>query len=347
MIKQIKEHAVKPKVIIGGPGFSLFPEQIMNRIPEIDMGIFLEAEESFPEILEHLDNPGSVPGIFYRKDGKVLFSGRRNGPDLSLIPLPRRDMVDLGFYQGPDAMGVQSKRGCVFHCAYCTYQYLSGGKMRLFPPAKVVDEIEKLANEYHVDKIFFADSIFNVPLSHAESICREIIKRNIKIKWAAYFDMKHINEDFARLAVEAGCALFDFSPDGYADKVLSILHKDLTRKDIENCLDVCRKVPGFSFRLNFFLDPPGQDLLSFIRLGVFLIRTKLIFGNRMKGFGLTRIRIEPHTEIEQIALREGVIDKNTDLLAPVLYSNPSAAHIRFLYDSLRAIKNIVRPSAGK
>ena len=57
----------------------------MTRYPRINFGVFLEGESTFCELLHNLSEPEKVPGIFYRKNEILKFSGGRDFIDLQII----------------------------------------------------------------------------------------------------------------------------------------------------------------------------------------------------------------------------------------------------------------------
>ena len=306
------------KIMVGGAGFSIFAKKIMEKIPEIDFGIYLEGEES---VLELLDNPGSpekVKGIFFRENDRVQFTGPRVLPDFNSIPTPRRDIpeIDITKYMGPtrNLIGVQSKRGCIFECSYCSYPFLNGKNIRLREPSKVVDEVEYLTNTFNVRRFSFVDSIFNVPESHARDICKEIIRRNLEVEWEAWCDLRNFSKDFVILAKEAGCRHIGFSPDAASNKGLSALKKGITEKDIKNSLKIIGEVKEITAGYGFFCSYPGQNFRGLIKTILLFLKIPILSQGRVMvipGW----IRIEPHTEIYQRAIEEKIIDKETELLA--------------------------------
>lgn len=348
-IDLIKSIVPNKRMVIGGSGFSLFAERIMAIYPELDYGVYLEAEESFPELLENLDHPERVKGIFYRSGTEVFFTGKRQMPDFSNLPCPKRDFFKMERYliKGKSSMGVQAKRGCALKCAYCTYPFLNGRVIRIRNPVDVVDEIQELQDRWGFDKFMFIDAVFNIPLDHAEAICREMIKRGLHIKWFAYFNEKTITEAFIRLAMQAGCDTFLFSPDGFSEATLKSLGKEISVKDINKVFRIIRRTKDARIGVSFFRTPPGQNLLTFIRILILFVKAKVTLGKRLVGFGLVPIRIEPDTKILEIAIAENICTQETDLVEPVFYQYRPARYIESILTVLVKMRNVTNRILGK
>ena len=58
-------------------------------------------------------------------------------------------------------LNVQTKRGCSFHCVYCTYPRVEGRRVRLRGPEAVADEMEGLMDETGVRHFFVVDSVLD------------------------------------------------------------------------------------------------------------------------------------------------------------------------------------------
>ena len=156
-----KRIAPDAKIIIGGSGFSMFANEIMERHHDIHIGVFREGEETFPELINNLDNLDSVKGLFIRKGNEVVYTGDRPLPEVKNFKSPRRDLLDLKPYLDEiDTIGVLTKRGCTLKCAYCTYPYLNGTEIRARNAKDVVDEIEEIVNKYGVKDFIFVDPVF-------------------------------------------------------------------------------------------------------------------------------------------------------------------------------------------
>lgn len=318
------------KVMVGGTGFSMFAKKIMERIPEIDFGIYLEGEESVPELLAKLDNTEDVKGIFIRKDGNILFTGARPFPDIEKLPETRLDLVDIKKYDHPvyTNIGIQTKRGCPLKCAYCSYPLLNGHTIRARSVKRVVDEVEYLVNGLNIRRFMFTDSVFNIPEKHAEDICKEIIRRGLQVEWSAWFDLKGFSEELLTLAVEAGCTNLSFSPDAAFDASLNALNKGISEKDISRVIKMLRKTNRVRVEFNLFCTPPRQNFLGFLKTLLLFLKANLFFIGR-GAVNLSWIRIEPGSRLHEIAIDEGLISKETELLpmeeedlAGLFYSSP-------------------------
>ncbi|MBF0568644.1 MAG: radical SAM protein [Nitrospirae bacterium] len=339
VIKQVSEAVI----VAGGSGFSMFAEEIMKDERRIDFGVFLEGEITFPLLIENISDPEKVASVYYRKNGKVLFTGTAASADVGVLKVPPRAEMNIGQYRKiSGAIGVETKRGCALNCIYCVYGFLNGKTMRLRPPSVVVDEIEDLALNSGVMDFTFVDSMFNVPKRHAGQICEELIRRNIKgLSWSAWFCEKSMDKEFINLIKRAGCRTTILSPDGFSDTVLEGLGKNITKGDIIRTYELLRAAGGIEVSYNFFKNPPGQDVRTFIELMAFSLKAKSQMGNRVH-FEFNSMRIEPHTALYKTALAEGVVAEGDDLLYPKYYTNPRTPYIETMFNALIILKELRR-----
>ena len=312
----IKATLPRVNLVAGGPGFSMFAGPILERIPEFNVGVMLEGEESFPELLQHLDHPEQVRGLYLRRDGRVLCTGARPLPDFGRLPIPRREppLIALRPYLPGDGsnIGLQSKRGCAEACAYCSYPWLSGSRSRLRAPAQVVDEIEYL-QRLGASRFSFVDNVFNQPPAHARDICAEIIRRGLRVEWSAWFEIGDTTEDLVRLARQAGCVHIGFSPDAASAAGLDRLQKGITTRDIDRSVRIVGRCRGLKAGYNFFILPDmrWQELWQTFS---YFVRIPWLLRGRGRVFGLGWIRIEPETLIHRQAIAEGILRPDTELL---------------------------------
>ena len=199
-------------IVLGGSGFSILPEAYMQ-VLDGDFGITGQAEQTFAALLDALGknlDPANIPG--------VLSKHPRRGADGSIrmpspVPVrwgdglrPARHLFDYARYIRRGGCGnIQTKRGCVFTCNYCTYPLLEGNRFQQRSAKDVVDEINELQLEYGPHPLFFVDSILNFPRGHVEGICEEILRRKLKVRWSCYATPVKLDGNQAQLMARAGC----------------------------------------------------------------------------------------------------------------------------------------------
>lgn len=325
------------KIIIGGSGFSMFAAEIINLEPRIDFGVYLEGENVFAALLQNLDSPEKVPSVYYRKNGVVIFTGAAPPCDLNALKMADWGIVPLSPYKQRDALGIETKRGCALGCIYCVYSFLNGTHYRLKDPSLVVDEIEQIVERRGARRFMFLDSVFNFPRAHSEAICREMIRRGIKVKWSAWFSEATITEDSLELIAEAGCDSVILSPDALSDPVLKTLGKNFSRKRVLEVYRLLRTSNRFEVSYNFFKNPPGQTFGNFLSIVFFCLKARWQMGRKVH-FEFNSLRIEPHTRLFDIALREGAVTGGESLLFPKYYVNRKTWYIGAFFDLLLAIK---------
>ncbi|WP_462270327.1 B12-binding domain-containing radical SAM protein [Desulfobacter sp.] len=318
-IKTVRNWNSDIALVVGGPGFSMFSQTIMENNLEIDFGVYLEGEESFPELLDNMGHPEKVKGVYFRNGGQSFFTGERPALDFSLLPFPYRDFHDISPYKSqPFAIGLQTKRGCPLKCIYCNYPHLNGKQLRLRSIQHIVREIEYLRSEYGVHEITFTDSVLNLPHQHSIELFQEIIEQKLDIQWNAYMHIKQITHDYVKLAISSGCKTMLFSPDGYSQSALNGMKKGITTTEIKENIELFHKLPqsdNIKVAYCFFLSPFGETLVGLLTTLMLALKWKI---KRQKRIDImfAWIRLEPFTRAYEVAVREKSIRSDVDLLPP-------------------------------
>jgi anaerobic magnesium-protoporphyrin IX monomethyl ester cyclase len=358
-LETIRAWSSSVPTLLGGPGFTQGARPFMERYP-YDLGVVGEGEQTAVALLENLDHPERVPGVLYRRDGEVLYTGEAPRPPFHALPLPRRDLVDWEPYRRAARerglrldIGVEASRGCPGRCAYCNYPTLNGCEVRRKPPAVVVDELTRLKERYGVEEISFTDSRFNLSWSHAQAICEEIVARGLRIRWRAWLGLGQITPERLALLRDAGCVQVGFCPDALHQPSLDRLRKGLSPGHIARSIEAVRRTPGIRATWSFFCVPPGTTHAEQLAL----LRTYATIHGRLRGRGrmmLTWCRVEQGTHFERIAREDGFLRGDEDLLpgdaeqlrrlfhVPSGFEGWSAFWDRFLEIERRAVDTIRR-----
>ena len=303
LVKSVVDNCRKfsdAKIIIGGSGFSIMPEQIFEAL-DVDFGLVGEAEFAIQHFAEHFDSPKlfATPGLVYRNsDNKIAYNKPELIDDVNYAPLKRYNLSDY------PSVNIQTKRGCVFRCNYCSYPVLEGRTIRKREAASVAQEIEYFSKQKR--DFYFVDSVFNFPSTHATEICREIIKRKISIKWSCEIHPRYMDKDLALLMSKAGCKSVNIGVDSLSESVVQQIKKDFTLDEVDKCN---KYLVENSIEPRYFIlfghlsdtkDTISETFLNIKRLGL------------KNGRIMTGVRVYPQTDLAS-ALKEKGLVKSVDL----------------------------------
>jgi radical SAM superfamily enzyme YgiQ (UPF0313 family) len=302
-------------VFLGGAGFTLMPDAILNYL-QADGGVVGEGEEAFPRIVGAFSS-GSSSGNEDFLSGALKHSfAPACIEELSSLPSPDWDDLDLKQYFRQGGMGnLQTKRGCPFSCVYCTYPLIEGKRVRLRPPEKVAAEAQYLMGQ-GVENAFIVDNIFNFPEVHARGVCQAFWERKIALQWSCYIHPAYLSRPLAEEMKRAGCTGVELGTDSGSPAVLAGLRKNFTPGDIRRATRTAREA-GLEVCHSLSLGAPGETeetLEETFRLMEEISPTAVIV--------MVGLRIFPGTALAALAEAEGIIPRSSDLLEPAFYIAP-------------------------
>ncbi|MCF8025100.1 MAG: radical SAM protein [Desulfobacteraceae bacterium] len=319
-IVEMIRRCCRAPIVIGGSGVSVAPGELTAYLG-VDYAIAGEGERSMPAFLSALANQSdfeSVPGLWYRQDGRWRANQPDFGASLSDLPIQAYNRIDFGRYFSTGGfVAIQTKRGCPFECIYCSYSALEGRRQRFLPAGLCVDEIEKIVRDTHKSDFFFVDGVFNFPPAHAAAVCKEIIRRNLKIRWLAYCNPSGLDYETAELFKAAGCAGIELGLDAATEKMLANLNKGFTVGEIQRTYRALHRA-GLPFAVFLLFGGPGETYEDWEQTQ----RNLQGFGKANAVFASLGIRIYDHTSMFDLAVNQGCISPDASLLAPCFYLSP-------------------------
>ena len=303
----------KPVIIIGGAGFSIYPELLFETL-DPDFGIYGEGEVSLQQLitaLENKQNYTAIDGLIYRQYAKVIVN-KRNRHFKTPVLTFEDTLIDY-YWQNSGMLNIQTKRGCPYNCIYCTYPLIEGHKVRTLNPDQIVNTLSELYVNYKIDYIFFTDSIFNINNSFNLDLADRLIAAKLKIQWGGYFNFVNIDRKLLEKLKRAGLRHIEFGTESLSDTMLKNYGKPFTVADIFTISEICNQLE--------------IDFAHFLILGGYRETEQTLdetFENSKKiersvFFPFIGMRIYPGTRLHKIALREKIVKKDDPLLEPVYY----------------------------
>jgi radical SAM superfamily enzyme YgiQ (UPF0313 family) len=317
-ITETVRHVNPCPVILGGSGYSIFPERLLQ-LTGADYGIRGEGEESFPALISALAHGGDVtviPGLVYRRGQEIVANPRQPWRGTTGLDAADRPAHLVSYYLKHGGMlNLQTQRGCAHVCCYCTYPVIEGRTHRQRPPEIVAEEmaqLEVLGAKY----VFIVDSVFNSSPQHVVETCEAILRRNLNIRWACFLRPQGLTPPLMDIMARAGLAHIEFGSDSFCDSVLEAYGKRLTFDDIRQSSELARQ-RHVDFCHYLICGGPGETMET--------LQTSFENSQRLSGaviMAVVGMRVYPGTALCERALREGQMTADTDLLTPAYYIAP-------------------------
>jgi radical SAM superfamily enzyme YgiQ (UPF0313 family) len=254
-------------IVLGGVGFSTMPEQILQAC-NADAGVAGGGEHALLELSRCISSNEKwedIPGIVHRHDREWVTNAQRHTAWLDLPPMQRNSIDNVRYYREGGQAGIETKRGCSWHCTYCCEPQAKGTNVCKRRSHEVVVELENLLTK-GIDHVHTCDSEFNIPIDHAEQVCEEMIRSGLgeKLRWYAYCTPVPFTRNLARLMNRAGCVGINFGADSGDGAMLQRLGRGYTPEHILNTVRYC-KDEGIIVMLDLLFGAPGEDGESIAR----------------------------------------------------------------------------------
>ena len=257
----------RPFFILGGHGPSPEPEFFLKKT-DADAIVMGEGEETIIELLGAIARKADlsgVNGIACRQNGNVEVNSPRSLiEDIDSIPFPAYEMFPIEYYRllrmphvgnSDFVMPILSGRGCRFKCNFC---YRMDKGMRPRSNEAIIEEINFLKSQFGINYIAFADELLMSSIQRTESLCKDLIRQGVNIKWECNGRLNFARADLLGLMKSAGCVFINYGIESYDDATLKTMNKKLTTKQIKTGVENTIS-SGISPGLNIIFGNIGEN----------------------------------------------------------------------------------------
>lgn len=184
--------------------------------------------------------------------------------------------------------------------------------LRKYSPQTVVEGIRRyIESGFH--RFFFVDNTFNLPPSYAKELCDAIISAGLTIKWRCIVYPWKLDDALIQKMAKAGCKEVSFGFESGSENILQCMNKRFTTDDVRRISETLKKhrIRRMGFLL---LGGPGETKDT--------VEQSLYFADSLNLEAMkitTGIRIYPYTTLAKVAVQEGVITPEEELLFPKFY----------------------------
>ncbi len=317
LVRQIRAIDSEVKLAFGGVFATLNAPLVKLQCPEVDFVCRGDGEQLILDLLEHLEDPASVAGLTWARDGKVVNNPNRPVErNLDQWPFPDRESLKLDFIESmpldvPAVLSMdrfttmQTSRGCPWPCVFCDIPIFNEGKWRSRSPQHVVAEFKHL-QEQGYGAVYFVDDHFLLQPKRIEAICKGINDAGVTIHWGCEGRVDSVAQPLFGAMAKAHCRTLMFGIESGSQAVLDRLKKDQTLAQVESAVN-CAKAAGIEIVHGFFVvGNPGETVED--------LRATFDFASRLRldTFAFNRLCVYRGTPLWHEYLERKLVDDARD-----------------------------------
>jgi len=281
LARDVKALAPHIMTVMGGPHVTFCAEDTLQAIPEIDIVVLGEGEETIVELARAPRDPqgwSSVKGLVYRDGNQIKSTDPRPFlKDIDALPEPARHLIPLGRYRALGLpVSMTTSRGCPFRCIFCVGRKMVGARVRYRDPIKVVDELAYL-DTLDFKQINIADDLFTAAPKHCLAVCDEIIARGLNIRWTSFARVDTVSLEVLQRMKAAGCTAVSFGVETGNPEMLKRIKKGITLEQVVAAVNMCNNA-GITPHASFILGLPGETRETILET--------VAFGEKLKSMGV-------------------------------------------------------------
>jgi radical SAM superfamily enzyme YgiQ (UPF0313 family) len=246
-----KQFDSRIRTVLGGYHATLFAEIIASG-QDVGLWDFIlrgEGDFAFGEILDGIaagdQGMDKILGLSYKHEGVFHHNAARPLEDLSRIRIPARDKrMVKGFHMYfRKADVIETSRGCLHLCNFCSIREMYGRSFRLFPLDRVLADIQD-AYSRGARHIFCTDDNITLDMDRFEKLCEGVIALNLKdlmfTTQASPIGFAN-RPDIAKKMVKAGFVSIFLGIENGSTKNLRTMHKPNTLETIQRGVEALQK----------------------------------------------------------------------------------------------------------
>ncbi|MBN2415991.1 cobalamin-dependent protein [bacterium] len=264
----VREYNPKIKIILGGYHPTVEFENLFlgTHKQHIDFIIRNEGEITFSLLIEQIQSDGKydrIPSLSYINKGAIVHNPQGSVLDLDRVKRPDRSkrILKKGFHiLGTPADVVETSRGCVNHCKFCSIRQMYGTVFRKYTIERVIEDIMDARN-HGAQAILIVDDNITVDAVRFETLCREIINNKLNdIKYAVQASIPGLKRapGLLKLMSEAGVDLCFVGIENVDDKNIQFL--DAKQIHHSETKDIINELQGYGITVigSFIIGNPGD-----------------------------------------------------------------------------------------
>lgn len=317
LARQIRAADAHVRLAFGGVFATLNAALVKQQCPEVAFVCRGDGEQLLLDLLDRLDDPGTVAGLTWTKDGQVVHTPNRPlDRNLDQWPFPDRESLPLDFIESmpldvPVVLSMeqfttmQTSRGCPWPCVFCDIPMFNEGKWRARSAQHVVEEFNHL-QRLGYGAVYFVDDHFLLQPKRIEAICKGLGDTGVTIQWGCEGRVDSVAQHLFPAMAKAHCRTLMFGIESGSQKVLDRLKKGHTLAEVETAVTNAKRA-GIELVHGFFVVGSPDETVEDMR-ATFDFAAKL----RLDTFAFNRLCVYRGTPLWQEYLRRELVNDADD-----------------------------------
>ena len=210
------------------------------------------------------------------------------------------DLINPKRYIKNRNFNIITSRGCPFKCAFC-YNTLLNNVWRGWTAEKCIEELDKTL-DFGAKKITFYDDYFFANSKRIKGLF--IYFKEQDITWKAELRVDRVDYSLAKEAREHGCIHMYFGAESGSQRILNILNKRISIKDIIRSAKITKDIDIIA-DYSWMIGIPGETKSDIKKTITLIKKVKEI--NPECEFSIKILFPYPKTIIYEQAIKEGFI----------------------------------------
>jgi len=236
-------------IIWGGYLPTLEPDTVL-KLPYVDAIVIGQGQLTLKKILKALNKGNSlkgIKGVYFKEKGTIIKNKKRPLTPLkflSSVPYDEHAKKYLNLAVGSKTIIYSSSEGCNHRCTFCCVSKYFNQQWHAQEADRIIKDLITIKTKTKANGIHFCDPNFFVDLNRVKTICQEIIKKKLNLKWSAYGRLSQFvrfEQPFIELLKESGFSKIIVGAESGSQYILDNIKKGISTNEIFKLADLCSR----------------------------------------------------------------------------------------------------------